>query len=68
VSNLLYLGGAVAFVVVASVILWIGVLVGRRPKPDTSYMDDFNRGLRALAPPSGALSGRLRARRGSSAG
>ena len=66
-STLLYLGGAVAFVVVASVILWIGVLIGRRPKPDSSYMDEFNRGLQALAPPA-RLSGRGRARRGSSAG
>jgi hypothetical protein len=68
VSNLLYVAGAAAFVVVASLILWVGVLLGRRPKPDSSYMDDFNRGLQALAPPPRVLSGRVRARRGSSAG
>lgn len=66
-SNLVYLAGAAAFVVVASLILWVFVLIGRRPKPDSSYMDEFNRGLQALAPPA-RLSGRQRARRGSSAG
>jgi hypothetical protein len=67
VSNLVYLAGAAAFVVVASLILWVFVLIGRRPKPDSLYMDEFNRGLQALAPPA-RLSGRERARRRSSAG
>lgn len=66
-NPLVYLAAAVAFVVVASLILWVVALIGRRPKPDSSYMDEFNRGLQALAPPA-RFSTRNRVRRGSSAG
>jgi hypothetical protein len=65
VSNLVYLGAAAAFVVVASLVL---VLIERRPKSASSSMDEFNRGLQALAPPPRPVSERVRSRRGSSAG
>lgn len=47
VSNLMYPVGAVAAIVVLSLIV---VLRHRRPKSIEANMETFNRGLRALAP------------------